>query len=63
MENTQAQIYEKLFDEFLEDSSYDNASNAIFDLVRSAYQAGFLAAYQIGCENAQQCPKFFKKAE
>ncbi len=40
MENTQAEIYEKLFDEFLEDSSYDNASNAIFDLVRSAYQVG-----------------------
>ena len=37
-------IFEKAFGDFLERTEYDEAENALFTIVRSAFLAGWLAA-------------------
>lgn len=36
--------FEKAFSDFLDRKEYDDAENALFSIVRSAYQAGWNAA-------------------
>ena len=36
--------FEKTFNDFLERKEYDEAENALFEIVRAAYAAGWLAA-------------------
>jgi len=36
--------YEKAFNDFLERREYDEAENALFEIVRTAFAAGWLAA-------------------
>lgn len=36
--------FEEAFDNFLDRTEYDDAANALFDIVRAAFQAGWLAA-------------------
>ena len=37
-------FYEKSFNDFLERKDYDYAQNALFEIVRAAFEAGWLAA-------------------
>ena len=37
-------FYEKSFSDFLERKEYDQAQNALFEIVRAAFTAGWLAA-------------------
>lgn len=37
-------FYEKSFSDFLERKEYDKAQNALFEIVRAAFTAGWLAA-------------------
>ena len=36
--------FERLFSDFIDGDEYDKASAAVFDLVRAAFKAGYLAA-------------------
>ncbi len=36
--------FEKAFNDFLERKEYDEAENALFEIVRAAFMAGWLAA-------------------
>ena len=47
--------FELAFSNFLEGEAYDNASQALFDLVRAAFEAGWKAA---GGELPQPVPIF-----
>ena len=50
--------FERLFSDFIDGDEYDKASASVFDLVRAAFKAGYLAA-----SGRSYCPENISKPQ